>query len=148
MLTGCATQSQFLRVRQLTSKSQILLVKLYSIWCCARFHPPAGSSPRIKFKPDPVQLLLELCLILRREVLLYQVFMGYLQKHFLNKRLLTLFYFTLFLLPQTVAELWSLAPGTIMMQQTWGEELDLVQQLLQCFLFFGIDAIFRCDVIS
>lgn len=49
--------------------------------CCARFHPPAGSSPRIEFKPDPVQLLLELFLILRREVLLYQVFMGYLQKN-------------------------------------------------------------------
>lgn len=49
--------------------------------CCARFHPPAGSSPRVKLKPDPVQLLLELRLICWREMLLHQVFMSYLQTH-------------------------------------------------------------------
>lgn len=54
--------------------------KFTSCRCGARFHPPARSSPCIKFKPDPVQLLLELSLILGREVLLHQVFMRYLQK--------------------------------------------------------------------
>lgn len=46
------------------------------------FHPPAGSSPGIKFKPNPVQLLFELRLVCRREMLLHQVFMSYLP----NKR--------------------------------------------------------------
>lgn len=46
--------------------------------CCSRVHPPAGSSPGVKFKPNPVQLLFELCLVCRREMLLDQVFMCYL----------------------------------------------------------------------
>lgn len=46
--------------------------------CCSRFYSPAGSSPGVKFKPNPVQLLFELRLICRREMLLDQVFMCYL----------------------------------------------------------------------
>lgn len=45
----------------------------------AGLHPPAGPSPGVKLKPDPVQLLFELRLVGRREVLLHQVFMSYLQ---------------------------------------------------------------------
>lgn len=44
----------------------------------SRFYPPAGSPPGVKFKPNPVQLLFELRLICRREMLLNQVFMCYL----------------------------------------------------------------------
>lgn len=61
MLNVCATPSQ--------------PAKLH-LRCSARSHPPAGSSPRVKLKPDPVQLLLECCVILRWKVLLNQVFMG------------------------------------------------------------------------
>lgn len=46
--------------------------------CCSRVHPPTGSSPGVKFKPNPVQLLFELCLVRRREMLVDQVFMRYL----------------------------------------------------------------------
>lgn len=46
--------------------------------CCSRVHPPAGSSPGVKFEPNPVQLLFELCLVCRWEMLLDQVFMCYL----------------------------------------------------------------------
>jgi len=37
---------------------------------------PAGSFPGVKLKPNPIQLILELCVALRREVLLHEVLMG------------------------------------------------------------------------
>lgn len=73
-----SSRSHFLWVVRFPSWCQILLVKLY-IKICTILHPPAGSSPRVKFKPDSVQLLLELRLICWRQVLLHQVFMSDLQ---------------------------------------------------------------------